>query len=643
MSLSIISCPSCTTLLLSDTVQCPTCLHVLDQKRAAHFPLERKEDRERRSRHEDPCPVCGEMVRHGLVRCWSCGSFMKDEIADTYQQMQEAPQEIIYSYEPAPEDAPSASPTPSADSPPAAEDPLPIDDDDFQLAPEFRILKPMEVDTPEEEGSGADTYHMLDVEEKPERPAGRVEGQESRVEGQRAEGDAAEIKSQKSELSAAADAGSGPSTLDPRPGAAADAGPQPSTLNPQPSTPPEPAVDHSVATAGDALLQVALAEEAEETRRRAGGGKRKRSDARQGFLIYCPNGHRIEVQEKHRGMRGRCPKCKTAFLVPSEQLGPPVDEQTPPAEQTGEAAEAAPAAAPGRFVHWMNDVHFHAVNPTKLRLRPGSLKSAYEEVDLGFGAEELLVVVLAKKNPLFGSPDKKKREAVRQAVRAHLAEDKPLEELPGADRRVFNPTAARGIGVVQPVIYAHESMFGGVPVFGEGRIAVRLPSAEGAAELMFLSFVLSGFREFAGRLRELYGIEGLGEDVGVPLEDEWLQMKCHFSDEPVRFLDRIDFYKSDPAIELKLVGRRCKECGLVVSEESRRKEKIGGLNGRGIAKAKCPKCGKKFGDVSLYALDEPEAPAAAEPEADATADENVASGNGAPAERQPEPQDAATS
>ena len=40
----------------------------------------------------------------------------------------------------------------------------------------------------------------------------------------------------------------------------------------------------------------------------------------------------------------------------------------------------------------------------------------------------------------------------------------------------------------------------------------------------------------------------------------------------------------------------------MVSEDSRKKEKIGGKTGRGIAKAKCPKCEKKFGDISLYSL-----------------------------------------
>ncbi|HUG91905.1 MAG TPA: hypothetical protein VML55_13790, partial [Planctomycetaceae bacterium] len=76
-------------LLLSDTAQCPTCLHVLDAERAAAFPIERQAAAMPPSRGEVACPACGEMVRRGLVRCWSCGSFMREEIAEVYEKLQE--------------------------------------------------------------------------------------------------------------------------------------------------------------------------------------------------------------------------------------------------------------------------------------------------------------------------------------------------------------------------------------------------------------------------------------------------------------------------------------------------------------------------------------------------------------------------
>ena len=45
----------------------------------------------------DPCPHCGEMVRTGLVRCWSCNGFMREDIAARYRDMTANPQQIIYS------------------------------------------------------------------------------------------------------------------------------------------------------------------------------------------------------------------------------------------------------------------------------------------------------------------------------------------------------------------------------------------------------------------------------------------------------------------------------------------------------------------------------------------------------------------
>ena len=67
MSVSIISCPSCQSLVLSDTIRCPTCKHILKEELAegAATDLPAVE----RATDEVPCPDCGEKVREGLVRC----------------------------------------------------------------------------------------------------------------------------------------------------------------------------------------------------------------------------------------------------------------------------------------------------------------------------------------------------------------------------------------------------------------------------------------------------------------------------------------------------------------------------------------------------------------------------------------------
>jgi len=73
-------------LLLGDSAACPHCGHVLDPKKADQVPqplgmaLLKGGDEPEKS-----CPLCGEKVRAGLVRCWQCGTFMNPEIENHYQ------------------------------------------------------------------------------------------------------------------------------------------------------------------------------------------------------------------------------------------------------------------------------------------------------------------------------------------------------------------------------------------------------------------------------------------------------------------------------------------------------------------------------------------------------------------------------
>ena len=60
------------------------------------------------------------------------------------------------------------------------------------------------------------------------------------------------------------------------------------------------------------------------------------------------------------------------------------------------------------------------------------------------------------------------------------------------------------------------------------------------------------------------------------------------------------YHKADATMVLDISGRKCQACGLVVSEEGRKKEKLGGPAGKSIGKTPCPKCKQKFGDVSLF-------------------------------------------
>jgi hypothetical protein len=364
-----------------------------------------------------------------------------------------------------------------------------------------------------------------------------------------------------------------------------------------------PATAHSVATGGDVLLQVALLQEAESKLRRrrrpqlTGGAKTPG-----GFIIFCPYGCRIEVKEQHRGMSGRCPRCKAPFTVP---VAPP--DYSAAVKKKGADADRAEAGAatPGGFKYWLEDLHVHTVPPEKLKLKADSLTKDFAEADFGFSPEGMLVVSLAKKGGgLFGSGggDKKKAET-RTAMLQHLQEAKPRGELPVGEQQLVSPDQLRQMRVVQPAASRAASMFHGVPVFGAGRIAVLMPATDENAPPRYVSLGINQFRRMAQALAELYGIENFGADCGVPIEDEFEDAgKCHYLGVPVRGIKNVEFYRADPTCEVVVAGWKCAGCGLVISEDAREKEKLGGKGGKGLAKVKCPKCQQKFGEQPIHSL-----------------------------------------
>ena len=360
-------------------------------------------------------------------------------------------------------------------------------------------------------------------------------------------------------------------------------------------------IPHSEATGGDALLDIAMKETAEVQERRK---KRKLlapgAKTPNGFLIFCPWGCRIEVKEQHRGMQGKCPRCKAPFIVPTD---PPVYKTDKKAGEDGEAATAADAS--GGFKLWMHDLHWHSVSPEKMKLVADSLAKDFVEVDLGFSNEGLWAVTLMKKaGGMFGGggggPEKKKE--ARDALLKSLADGNPAAAMPAIEKRMYNVDQLREFRVVQPVANRLMSMFAGIPVFGVGRIAIQVPHTDDTPLPQYLTCGILEFRRIAAALTEYYGITGLGADSGIPVEDVYLEHKCHFSSAPVRGLQNLEYYQADPTAKLELSGWQCVGCSVAISEVARNKENIGGKGGKGIAKAKCPKCKQKLGERPLYAL-----------------------------------------
>lgn len=610
MAEPIVACPACGVAVMPHTAQCPHCQHVIDADALSASAGQDTGSVDLSDGQEDPCGSCGEMVRRGMVRCWNCGSFMRDDIAQKYNHMQENPSPVIYSEVPDAEIQSHVEPA-SMKSTPPMDIPLAAGDDDFALSPNYEM----------QEGQDTGDTYRLTAESAPAPPQEPAESPQASADAPARQSDPPETADTQPSAGSS-DTPSGDSAA-PDDGSQAAGGEASSSAQPQKATgETESEEAHSVATGGDALLEVALQEEAESVKRRGRGGRKRRASVgmRGGLLVYCPHGHRVEVQDRHRGRTGRCPKCKQPFFVPMEDWSEEQPETASPAEAPAAATEAAgdTAVAPVAENVWVEGVRLHDLDPTKLKLKPGSLADDGETADVRLDGEGLLITVLSKQAGLFGLGGAKP-EAVREEVRAHLGEGKPVDELPISRKLTIDAEGAGTLRVVQPAPYAHESMFAGVAVFGEGRIAVRLPQQGGDGKLQFLSMTLSQFRSLAGGLSEQLNLDGLVGESGVPLEQSFEKLECHYSEEPVLALENVEFYTVDPAFTLTTVGRRCQACGLVVSEDARKKERIGGANGKAIARAKCPKCQQKFGSITLYGLEK--TPAAAQESAGSGAGE----------------------
>ncbi len=550
------------------------------------------------------CPDCGEEVRSGLVRCWRCGGFLRGEIAEKYEKMLDASQKVTNSQV----DDDSI--------------PLPVDDETEIASPDDFILGDgLDFLTPEQVARQQEVLERELEQELLPAPVAEPsqEDLDRAVADATARADAARVEDEaESETQAAPDetqlegtygltepekfdaAGETAVTDTPDSGLAAKKRKSKKTA---PSK-TEAEEDEAPASTGDPLLDIALQEERESKKRirkakREKGKARRLAGAMAGYVaVFCPNGHRIQVDEKYRGLTGRCPKCKSMFLVP-------VQDWEAERRAKLEAAEANKKVS--RYDNWSLDLHLHKLDPAKLKLKLGSLASAFHEVDVCSTDEGVLMIVHGKQNAgLFaGEKNKKKREELRVDVEDYLRLDKELLDLPAAGYRFYTAEDVRKSQIVQPAIYAHESMFAGVPVFGDGRIAVRLPvtaADQDTQDIMFLVFHLSDFRTFSSLVAEKFEFANFGQAEGVPLSDDFTDHKCHYSDRALKSIEVSEFHHADSAMELELIGRKCQACGLVVSEESRKKEKLGGATGKGIAKAKCPKCEQKFGNTSLFGL-----------------------------------------
>ncbi len=608
MELSIRECPACGAVVMGDEQVCSDCGKALPTTQSA----QQSASRVKAAVEETACPRCGVKVPRGVLRCRDCGTYMSREVEAAALAQQAGRAYIPGSssgglvgggagfgsrgYAP----SPPASPATSSFADVA-------DDDDFDLGPEVDLvdIRMRDIDEAEDRRSsgsiGEDDFELGDG-------TGAVDY------GVAGHASAVPLVDE-ADFDAAVESPSAAQEVTPAPTEAASNGNAASTAQGQ--APPVPEMAHSVETAGDVLLDAALAEQKEAEKRGKHGRRRPRRTAVTAqsvdrFLVFCPHGHRIQVQDKHRGRTGRCPSCKALFFVPNadtnQTLGQAGGEPAATAAGDGSLTAPDPAVVARTYTKWITDVHLHRVNPLKLKLKPGSLEAECDAVDLGACPEHLLLaVVYSGSSPFRAMQEPKKKPVTRKAMLDHLAAGRPLAELPVPRSIPVTAELLTQLKIVQPSVPGEESLFADVPVFGVGKIALRVPAADAANERAYLSFTLSQFRALSQILSEVYGLAEYGSGTSIPLTDSLTESTCHYSDAVLSALapERLEYYRADPALKLVVLGRRCQKCGLVVSEESRRKEKIGGKTDASVAKAVCPKCKSKFGDITLYGIAPP--------------------------------------
>jgi hypothetical protein len=223
---------------------------------------------------------------------------------------------------------------------------------------------------------------------------------------------------------------------------------------------------------------------------------------------------------------------------------------------------------------WLIECQMHQVDPTKLRLKPGSLQTSATQVDVWLREDQVCILQLTKAG-LFGSgTDAKSRAAARVKMRAELDEQIPLADVSAAQKWELSWDELKdGLKIVQPTMYAHESMFAGIPVFGEYRIGVRIPLPVAAPLQVFLSMELTNFRRLSEQLAEHCGLQEFGASEGIPLTDSVMNVACHYSEQLMKPLENAAYYNVERAGTDRLEMRRLwsgRQRGLPQEREDRR-------------------------------------------------------------------------
>ena len=447
MPVSINSCPGCQAAVLPDTVSCPACGHVLKNDTSTS----RSEiDADVvgglvTAEMEYPCRKCGQLVRSGLLRCWNCNEFMRKDIAERFRQLQSAPQKIVYSETDREEYLP-----PRIGAEPSRQQTFTASDADFDVDGGLPAIDQL---SKRGEFTLGDSGLADAVPAASSAPAPVADSTAGSFDMDAAVEAPAPTPAEPPVASVTPDASPPANTTAPaEPAVPADESStnastteaNPTEAAADPATPPPPAIP---IPGEEDLFAVALAEQKEEAARRKVKRKARRAK-RNGILVFCPRGHRIEVAMKFAGKRGKCPKCKAPFAVPR------------PSDDSKKSEDEAPAEKKVT-VPWLWDVKIHEVDPATLKLKPGSLVKSFSETDLFFDTDKLHITRLVATKKGRNATAKQKDKA-REGVKEHLENSLALKDLPVGENEVLKNEDMSVVVVVQPTLMPHESIFAGL-------------------------------------------------------------------------------------------------------------------------------------------------------------------------------------
>lgn len=551
MSTEFQSCPNCECFILSDTYECPECGHVFDEGRARQAKTDRNVATKSMEMY-DTCQKCGEAVRTGLVRCWNCNNFMRADVEARYKEMTATPQHIIFSEIPK-ELRTELMPLRDRDGRLHGVNVFDADDDDdggFSL----------QDSTPASGGQEDDAGFELNVGSQ---PAAQQQPPPESKAAPSSEEPADESGGQKPSETAARETHDNKAAGEKKPPGELDV---------------------------DDLVGIAMQDQ-RETRLRK---RQKLQEAKkQRILMPCACGAWIRVHQDQAGKAVRCRQCKTPVIVPVMKK----KEKDAPRKK---------GASIRVDLTWLPDVRLHIIQPTEVVLKPGSLEKTFENVDVVFHDSGMFLIRYAppaKKSLFSRSTDGPPAvEDQRQQAEEKIRKSGKFDSIPFGEVQCIPPDQISTVRLIQPVAEAHASMFAGVPVFGDGQIAIYLPLQLPDNQQAFCSFPLTLGRRIFGQLSSRFQLNLQTAENGIPAAEEFTTLKCHFSEMPVRSLKNVVYYQNDPAYEVEVAGHICGTCGIALSEEARAKKKFGGAAGKGIAKAKCPKCSNKFGDQKAWNL-----------------------------------------